>query len=126
MFLKNSWYFRNALVRANYSNYQKDIYETTYYLEMFLENLLFNGTFILSNKMLHISYKESLNKYIDLNATEKEVINILKETPDITMDECSIKINKSIRTTKEIFKKLKEEKLIERVGSKKSGHWKVI
>jgi len=126
LFLKNSWYFRNALVRANYSNYQKDIYETTYYLEMFLENLLFNGTFILSNKMLHISYKESLNKYIDLNATEKEVINILKETPNITMDECSIKINKSIRTTKEIFKKLKEEKLIERVGSKKSGHWKVI
>ena len=29
IFAKNAWYFRNALVRANYTNLQKDIYDTT-------------------------------------------------------------------------------------------------
>lgn len=34
-FDKNSWYFRNALVRANYNDFQNDIYATTIYLEKF-------------------------------------------------------------------------------------------
>ena len=33
IFAKNAWYFRNALVRANYTNLQKGIHETTEYLE---------------------------------------------------------------------------------------------
>ncbi len=33
IFAENAWYFRNALVRANYTNLQKDIHETTEYLE---------------------------------------------------------------------------------------------
>ena len=37
---ENAWYFRNALVRANYTNLQKGIHETTEYLEAFLRNLL--------------------------------------------------------------------------------------
>ena len=39
---ENAWCFRNALVRANYTNLQKGVYETTEYLEMFLRNLLLN------------------------------------------------------------------------------------
>lgn len=35
VFAENSWYFRNALVRANYTNIQKGIYETTEFLELF-------------------------------------------------------------------------------------------
>jgi len=35
-FAENAWYFRNALVRANYTNLQKGIHETTEYLEPFL------------------------------------------------------------------------------------------
>ena len=34
-FEKNSWYFRNALVRANYQNLQKGIYKETIHLERF-------------------------------------------------------------------------------------------
>lgn len=41
-FEKNSWYFRNALVRANYNNLQKGIHSTTKFLEMFFDNLLLN------------------------------------------------------------------------------------
>ena len=37
IFAENAWYFRNALVRANYTNLQKDIHETTEYLEVFLK-----------------------------------------------------------------------------------------
>lgn len=42
IFAENAWYFRNALVRANYTNLQKGIQETTEYLEIFLRNFLLN------------------------------------------------------------------------------------
>ena len=42
IFAENAWYFRNALVRANYTNLRKGIHETTEYLETFLRNLLLN------------------------------------------------------------------------------------
>ena len=52
---------------------------------------------------------------------KKPIIGVVSK--NITIEECSKKINKSIRTTKEIFKKLKEKNIIERVGSKKTGCW---
>lgn len=55
IFAKNVWYFRNALVRANYTNLQKGIHETTEYLEVFLRNLLMNENNELHNRDLHIS-----------------------------------------------------------------------
>ena len=55
IFAENAWYFRNALVRANYTNLQKGIYETTEYLEAFLRNLLLGEKNELHNRNLHIS-----------------------------------------------------------------------
>ena len=55
IFAENAWYFRNALVRANYTNLQKGIYETTEYLEAFLRNLLLDEKNELHNRNLHIS-----------------------------------------------------------------------
>ena len=55
IFAENAWYFRNALVRANYTNLQKGVYETTEYLELFLKNLLLNEKNELHNRNLHIS-----------------------------------------------------------------------
>ena len=55
IFAENAWYFRNALVRANYTNLQKGIYETTEYLEVFLRNLLLGERNELHNRNLHIS-----------------------------------------------------------------------
>ena len=52
---ENAWCFRNALVRANYTNLQKGIHETTEYLEVFLRNLLLNEQNELQNRNLHIS-----------------------------------------------------------------------
>ncbi len=44
VFADNSWYFRNALVRANYNDLQKGIHATTEYLEKFFENLILGGS----------------------------------------------------------------------------------
>ena len=55
IFAENAWYFRNALVRANYTNLQKGIHETTEYLEVFLRNLLLNEKNELHNRNLQIS-----------------------------------------------------------------------
>ncbi len=54
IFAANAWYFRNALVRANYTNLQKGIHATTDYLEMFLKNLLLNEQNELHSRDLHI------------------------------------------------------------------------
>lgn len=55
IFAENSWYFRNALVRANYTNIQDNVHETTKYLEVFLRNLLLNEKNELHNRNMHIS-----------------------------------------------------------------------
>lgn len=55
IFAHNAWYFRNSLVRANYTNLQKDIHETTEYLELFLRNLLLGENNELHNRVMHIS-----------------------------------------------------------------------
>ena len=55
IFAENTWYFRNALVRANYTNLQKGLHEKTEYLEVFLRNLLLNEKNELHNRNLHIS-----------------------------------------------------------------------
>ena len=55
IFAENAWYFRNALVRANYTNLRKGIHETTEYLEAFLRNLLLDEKNELHNRNLHIS-----------------------------------------------------------------------
>ncbi len=53
-FAGNALYFRNALVRANYNNFQKEIYETTKYVELFLRNLLLNEHNVLNNEDLRL------------------------------------------------------------------------
>lgn len=58
-FAKKSWYFRNALVRANYNDLPNDINATTLYLERFFENLLFGGNNELKNRYLHIAWQDN-------------------------------------------------------------------
>ena len=54
MFAKHSWYFRNALVRANYRNINKDIEYSPIYLVRFFRNLLLKDSWVLKNRYLHI------------------------------------------------------------------------
>ena len=54
VFAKNAWYFRNALVRANYTNIPGNIYKNRSFLIKFLENLLLHKRHELKNRYLHI------------------------------------------------------------------------
>ena len=55
LFAKHSWYFRNALVRANYKSAVKGIDYSPVYLERFFRNLLFGERWELRNRYLHIN-----------------------------------------------------------------------
>ena len=90
IFAENAWYFRNALVRANYTNLQIGIHETTEYLELFLRNMLLNEKNELHNRNLHISGK------FDNVRTD-----IVKEDLDIE-DECVFSDKLSSFSTKTI------------------------
>lgn len=72
IFAENAWYFRNALVRANYTNLQKNIYETTEYLEAFLRNLLLNEKNELKNRYLHIS-RQFENGKVDIGERKVDI-----------------------------------------------------
>ena len=78
IFAENAWYFRNALVRANYTNLQKGIHETTEYLEAFLRNLLLNEKNELHNRNLHIS--ELLNEEkVDIGDRKVDIESVLSQ-----------------------------------------------
>ena len=91
IFAENSWYFRNALVRANYNNRAKNVTETTYYLELFFRNLLLDEDNILSNREMHIAFKEIDEQPEIVTDREKMIIELVKENPQITLAEISKK-----------------------------------
>ena len=87
IFAENAWYFRNALVRANYNDLKNGIHETTEFLEMFLQNLLLNENHPLHNRTLHISgtFKEPGKVNIDSEKANigEEKVNIGEEKVNI-------------------------------------------
>lgn len=54
LFSEHSWYFRNALVRANYEDLSNNIPKTDEYLVRFLKNLLLGDKHSLKNRELQI------------------------------------------------------------------------
>ncbi len=113
IFAENAWYFRNALVRANYTNLQKGIHETTEYLEMFLKNLLLNEKNELHNRNLHIS--GLLNEVkVDNGAVKVDIENEKVDIQDMKVDIGSLLTEKgsefSVKTISHI------NKLFEMVG----------
>ena len=61
LFAKHSWYFRNALVRANYKNAIKGIDYSPVFLERFFRNLLLGENNELKNRYMLIGYKDDEN-----------------------------------------------------------------
>ena len=58
IFADNSFYFRNALVRANYTNVPKGIHPTLVYLERFFANLLLGENNELKSRYLLVGLHE--------------------------------------------------------------------
>ena len=128
VFVDNSWYFRNALVRANYKNYEKNIYEDISFLEKFFNNLLTDSNHELKNRYMHVDYKESVdisNSSVsnNLSLEEQAILNIIREKPTIIQEDIATIINKSLRTVKNYMSLMQEKGLIERKNGKRNGEW---
>ena len=71
LFAEHSWYFRNALVRANYRNYAGNIEPEFKPLENFFRNLLFGENNELKNRYLIINAPEELTRQVDPTSTRQ-------------------------------------------------------
>lgn len=138
-FAAHSWYFRNALVRANYTDVKQGIFTTTEYLELFFRNLLMDEANELKNRNLLIADQtESQSAKTDseqapkckistLNCTleEKAVMLFVKDNPRATQKEIAAHIGKSERTVKKITVDLANKGLLERKNGRRNGFWEV-
>ena len=133
VFQEHSWYFRNALVRANYNNYSKGISATISFLELFFRNLLFGEKNELHNRAMHIAASQRANTNASksqndtLNCTLDEIalLKFLKDNPNATQTEIAVHIGKSPRTVKRMTPSLIERGLLERENGKRNGKWVV-
>ncbi len=121
-FAKNAWYFRNALVRANYNNVVKGVYEDYSFLIKFLRNLLLGENNELLNRTLHVSNIQA--KQIVSNGSC--IIELIKLNPKITTEELSKSLGVSVRTIKNVLKSLVIANKITRKNGKRFGYWVVV
>lgn len=136
LFAENSWYFRNALVRANYNNLQKGIHENPEFLEKFFRNLLLGEHNELKNRFLHIRAKDFLeikgndknvtanygkvtaNNENDTRNVKKVSVNDKNVTRNVTVNSENISVNnknitvKLTQTQKDILNLIKENPCI--------------
>jgi len=123
LFAEHSWYFRNALVRANYEDLSKGIHKTDKYLICFFLNLLLGEKHSLKNREMHVQYNDTVNPKND--TVNDTVFYLIKENNNITATEMSNRLKISLSTVKRKIKELKESGKIERIGSDKTGHWNI-
>ena len=152
LFATHSWYFRNALVRANYSNLQEGVTETTIYLECFFRNMLLGETTPLRNREMHLDWKpeadfqsaksgfqsenesvQSANPALSLlpkckNCTLEEiaVLRVIRQNPAATQKYIATEIGKSERTVKSITVRLTEQGILVRKNGKRNGYWEIV
>ena len=79
---------------------------------------------------MHIANDIVNNKIDTVNDTVKNqndtVFSLIKHNNKITANELALKLGKSIATIKRKIKDLKDRKVIERIGSDKTGSWKIL
>jgi fido (protein-threonine AMPylation protein) len=91
IFAENAWYFRNALVRANYNDLKNGVHETTEYLELFLRNLLLDEKNELHNRAMHISglfdnEVDIENAKMDIASTKVDIENAKVDIENTKVD----------------------------------------
>ncbi|MBQ1197018.1 MAG: Fic family protein [Spirochaetaceae bacterium] len=141
IFAENSWYFRNALVRANYSNLQNGIQENSEFLELFFRNLILGENNELKNRYTHIDYDSFARKFGDNSEisekkfgdnekssekTSEIILSMLKENPKLSAKKLSEKIGITSRAVEKQLTNLVQKGLIKRIGSPKGGHWEIL
>ena len=143
LFAENSWYFRNALVRANYKNVPQGVDYSPIFLERFFRNLLLGENYPLLNREMHLDWKGTpdkgqsaiqsanvienpLSKCRNCTLEETAVLLLVQKNPSITQKQIAEQIGKSERTVKTITVNLVEKGIIIRRNGKRNGHWEII
>ena len=94
MFEQHSWYFRNALVRANYRNVAKGIDYESVFLERFFRNLLLGEDNALKNRYMMINPPEEWKMLVSEQAPDKyptSIPQVPDKLPDKLPDKFSTK-----------------------------------
>lgn len=144
IFANNSWYFRNALVRANYTNVLQGISYNPLFLERFFRNMLLNENHPLQNRELHLDWQATndheqaqsanqsakedevgLSKCKNCTLEELAVLRILQQTPSATQKQIAVAIGKSERTVKTLTVNLTKKGIISRRNGKRNGYWEI-
>jgi fido (protein-threonine AMPylation protein) len=140
LFSEHSWYFRNALVRAAATNVSEGVYPDRIYVDRFFSNLLLGEKSALRNRDLHINATaktsnataigknatvKTAGATVKVSATQKAVLELLSGNGKLTAEEIANDIGKDITTIKRAIRALKEKDLLQRIGSDKTGYWKV-
>ena len=128
LFADHSWYFRNALVRANYNDYKSNVFATQNYINRFFRNLLLNENNVLKNREMSITMTpgEVDGTVISPSGTVNgTVFSLIQSNPRITGEQLAKQLGIGLRTVRREVKRLKNEGCIERIGSDKAGHWVV-
>lgn len=137
-FEKSSWYFRNALVRANYNDLQNGVHATTKFLEMFFSNLILGTEYELKNRYMHVDYvddhsqsvssKVPKSQFDTLECTLEElsVLELIYKNPSIKQKELVSETGKSLSTVKRIMESLQKKEYIRRVDGKRYGKWEIL
>lgn len=132
IFADNAWYFRNALVRANYNDVRKGVYETNEFLELFLRNLLLDEKNELHNRSMHISGLlkvdiEAPKVYIEDSKVDIETIKV-----DIRSNNTNCFSSKTINNIQLLFNEVTYNKIFGRtdvmriLNLKEAGSSKLI
>ena len=137
VFADNSWYFRNALVRANYNDLQKDVHATTAFLEQFMENLLTGANHNLKNRYMHIDYaradqsaiqsaKSDASKCHNCTLEELALLRAIAQNPTVTQKELAVSTGMSERTIKRRTVDLQDRGILRRKNGKRNGQWEIL
>ena len=136
IFAENAWFFRNALVRANYNDLKNGVYETTEYLELFLRNLLMDEKNELHNRSMHISgiFEEVdiESAKVDIESKEVDIENAKVDIRNKLLCFSDLVSERTVNHAFEIFSKCGKEDYFGRTiveditGLKSSGASKLI
>ena len=131
IFADNSWYFRNALVRANYTNVQKGIRENSIYLERFFRNLLLGEHNELKNRYTHIRYTEEIAKSSEKKFGEKQksseiILTLLNNNAKLSARKIAEEMGISSRAVEKQIAILVKKGILKHEGSSKGGHWEIL
>ncbi|MCI6629862.1 MAG: Fic family protein, partial [Lachnospiraceae bacterium] len=130
IFAENAWYFRNALVRANYNDLKNGVHETTEYLELFLKNLLLDEKNELHNRSMHIS--AAFEKEVDIESIKVDIESTKVDIRNKLLSFSNKISEKTVNHALEIFSKCGKDVYFGRMmveditGLKSSGASKLI